>query len=180
MGDAADPWIKGNKIIAHVCNDVGGWGRGFVLSLRERWPLSEQQYRRWYVEQHNMPGMEDNPMLLGHVQFVLVNHKTEQLTQTSEFTIVANMIAQHDVRPAPDGTPPIRYEALAQCLKKVAEMAEHYHGASIHMPRIGCGLAGGKWSEVEKLIEQELNDFHVYVYDLDFDASDKSSVRWNK
>jgi O-acetyl-ADP-ribose deacetylase (regulator of RNase III) len=29
-------------------------------------------------------------------------------------------------------------------------------GASVHMPRIGCGLVGGEWTEVEPLIEQHM------------------------
>ncbi|WP_422664384.1 hypothetical protein [Streptomyces mirabilis] len=33
-GDAATPSAKGVKLIAHVCNDIGGWGKGFVLALR--------------------------------------------------------------------------------------------------------------------------------------------------
>ena len=31
-GDATAPTASGNKIIAHVCNDIGGWGKGFVLA----------------------------------------------------------------------------------------------------------------------------------------------------
>jgi hypothetical protein len=34
------------------------------------------------------------------------------------------------------------------------------------MPRIGCGLAGGDWSTVEKIINDSLPDIDVYVYDL--------------
>jgi hypothetical protein len=33
------------------------------------------------------------------------------------------------------------------------------------MPRIGCGLAGGQWSEIEKII-QDVCSVDVYVYDL--------------
>ncbi|MDJ1502927.1 hypothetical protein [Xanthocytophaga agilis] len=29
-GDAAKPQTEGNKIIFHICNDIGGWRRGFV------------------------------------------------------------------------------------------------------------------------------------------------------
>jgi hypothetical protein len=29
-------------------------------------------------------------------------------------------------------------------------------GAFVHMPRIGCGLAGGEWRRVEPLIERRL------------------------
>ena len=37
------------------------------------------------------------------------------------------------------------------------------------MPRIGCGLAGGKWTEVEPLIEVHLvsADVPVTVYDFE-------------
>lgn len=40
--------------------------------------------------------------------------------------------------------------------------------ASIHMPRIGCGLAGGKWEVIEQIIKEELIDkeIAVTVYDL--------------
>lgn len=37
-GDATTPQARGNKIIAHVCNDLGGWGKGFVLAISKRWP----------------------------------------------------------------------------------------------------------------------------------------------
>jgi hypothetical protein len=30
-GDATSPRARGPKLIAHVCNDLGGWGKGFVL-----------------------------------------------------------------------------------------------------------------------------------------------------
>jgi hypothetical protein len=35
----------------------------------------------------------------------------------------------------------IRYDAFAQCLSKLAGQIDE--GTIIHMPRIGCGLAGG-------------------------------------
>jgi len=41
-GDATVPSVKGVKVIAHVCNDSGGWGKGFVLALSRRWPEPEE------------------------------------------------------------------------------------------------------------------------------------------
>jgi hypothetical protein len=32
-GDATTPTGEGNKIIAHICNDIGGWGKGFVVAI---------------------------------------------------------------------------------------------------------------------------------------------------
>lgn len=37
IGDATEPQGEGNKIIVHCCNNIGGWGAGFVLSLSKKW-----------------------------------------------------------------------------------------------------------------------------------------------
>lgn len=37
-GDATSPQAAGPEIVAHICNDLGGWGRGFVLAVSRRWP----------------------------------------------------------------------------------------------------------------------------------------------
>ena len=164
QGDATDPQVPGEKVIAHVCNDIGGWGRGFVLSLSRKWPKAEADYRNWF--QGNDPldvTVPPYPLFaLGSVGWVRV---TDNIW-------VANMIAQHGVRPN-EGISPIRYEALEECLKNVAAM-----GASVHMPRIGCGLAGGKWSDIEPIIERAMPNTDVYVYD--FDTKDARTIPWNK
>ena len=81
-------------------------------------------------------------------------------------TTVANMIGQHGIKKGANGQP-IRYEALRDCLKTVAERARAT-GASVHMPRIGCGLAGGDWYRVEEIITSTLvaSGVEVTVYDL--------------
>src|SRR5688500_13345662 len=52
-GDATRPARPGNKIIVHVCNDIGGWGRGFVMALSARWKEPEQSYRQWFSSKEN-------------------------------------------------------------------------------------------------------------------------------
>jgi O-acetyl-ADP-ribose deacetylase (regulator of RNase III) len=148
-GDATDPQGPGNKIIAHCCNDIGRWGKGFVMALSRRWPEPEAEYRRWHDE------MAD--FALGAVQLV----------QVESNLWVANMIGQHGIRDSSEG-PPIRYEALRQCLARLAEEA-HTRSASVHTPRIGCGLAGGTWDRVEPLILETLAqaDIPVTVYDFE-------------
>jgi hypothetical protein len=61
-----------------------------------------------------------------------------QLVQVQPDTWVANMIAQRGIRSGSSG-PPIRYDAVADCLSTVAEHAARLT-ASVHMPHIGCGL----------------------------------------
>jgi O-acetyl-ADP-ribose deacetylase (regulator of RNase III) len=149
-GDATVPQAKGNKIICHVCNDRGGWGKGFVVAISNRWKEPEAAYRAWYRYRNN------NDFALGGVQFV----------QAEEYIWVANMIGQHGMSAGKDG-PPVRYDAIAQGLKKIAEKALELQ-ASIHMPRIGCGLAGGKWEKIEPLIEKHLCNAGVAVTVYDY------------
>jgi O-acetyl-ADP-ribose deacetylase (regulator of RNase III) len=147
-GDATRPQAPGPNIIAHVCNDLGRWGKGFVLAITSRWAEPEQAYRKW--------SKDPQGFRLGAVQFV----------QVEEDVWIANMIGQHGLRTT-GGEPPIRYGAVEECLAAVAAKAKEM-GASVHMPRIGCGLAGGKWEAIEPLIVQALcdQDVPVVVYDL--------------
>ncbi|WP_327300956.1 macro domain-containing protein [Streptomyces goshikiensis] len=149
-GDATCPQAKGPKIIAHVCNDIGGWGKGFVLAISKRWPEPEAQYREWHR------GRSGNDFGLGVVQLVRVQPDVW----------VANMIGQRGTRTGSSG-PPIRYDAVERCLATLADHAVGL-GASVHMPRIGCGLAGGKWSRIEPLITGALcaRDVDVTVYEV--------------
>lgn len=148
-GDATSPTKDGNKIIVHICNDVGGWGKGFVMAISNKWKEPEEQYREWYKSKNNF-----SP---GQAQFVKVN----------EDTWVANLIGQRDIKKDKEGVPPIRYEAVANGLQKVGEFAMEING-SVHMPRIGCGLAGGTWDKIEPLIKNNLTDkgVEVMVYDI--------------
>lgn len=131
VGDATKPILEGNKIIAHICNDCGKWGKGFVLSISKRWKEPENLYKWWY----NTAGFG-----LGEVQLVQVENDI----------FIANMIAQRGIYPVL-GIPPIRYEYVKQCLEKVNRTAINMK-ASLHMPMIGSGLAGGDWKIIEKII----------------------------
>ncbi|MFE5035756.1 macro domain-containing protein [Streptomyces sp. NPDC056683] len=148
-GDATTPSGKGVKVIAHVCNDLGGWGKGFVLALSRRWPEPEKAYRAWHRDRAN------NDFGLGALQLV----------QVERYIWVANMIGQRGTRTGSKGVP-VRYEAIDAALAKLADEALE-RGASVHMPRIGCGLAGGKWSRIEPLTAERLvgRGVAVTVYD---------------
>ena len=150
VGDATSPLGPGPKVIVHVCNDAGKWGKGFVLAVSKKWPKAEAAYRAWHRQGGNPP------FELGQVQFV----------EVSDGLWVANLIGQHGLRRS-GGKPPVRYDAIAVGLARVAAFAV-LQNASIHMPRIGCGLAGGKWEQIEPLIERHLAaaGAEVVVYDL--------------
>jgi len=150
-GDATKPQGDGRKIIAHICNDAGGWGAGFVLALSRRWRIPEAAYRNW--AKYNQ---SQSVFSLGNIQIVDVNADLK----------VANMIAQKGYC-SPSNPIPLQYDHLKTCLTTLFKWASE-DGSSIHMPRIGCGLAGGTWQKVEAVIATVLLDFEVpvFVYDL--------------
>jgi O-acetyl-ADP-ribose deacetylase (regulator of RNase III) len=146
-GDATAPHGRGPGVIAHVYNDSGGWGKGFVLAISRRRHESEAASRRWARS-----GQEFG---LGMVQLVTVDDHLR----------VANMVAQHGYV-SPANPVAIRYDALARCLSQLAGRIEE--GTIIHMPRIGCGLAGGTWDQIKPLLDEHLAraGFDARVYDL--------------
>ena len=112
------------------------------MALSKKWKEPEEAYRE--LETRN----------LGDVELIPVE---DDIT-------VANMIAQRGIRPDANGLAPIRYGAVRIALAAVNDIAYRTH-ATIHMPRIGCGLAGGRWEDIEKII-QDVASVDVYVYDL--------------
>ena len=148
-GDATNPIGEGNKIIVHICNDIGGWGKGFVMAISKKWKEPEKKYREWFKNQENFE--------LGNVQFV----------QVEKNIWVANLIGQHKINRDENGQSPIRYDAVLNGLEEIGKYALET-AASVHMPRIGCGLSGGTWDKIEPLIQSTLTSKNVIVTVYDF------------
>ncbi|MFE3758816.1 hypothetical protein ACFXO9_31315 [Nocardia tengchongensis] len=119
-GDATAPDAEGSAVIAHICNDLGRWGKGFVVAVSKRWSQPERAYRDWYAQRAS------NDFGLGAIQLVQVEPNLH----------VANMIGQHGIGTSA-GVPPIRYDAVEHCLEQLADFAASSN-ASVHLPRIGC------------------------------------------
>jgi O-acetyl-ADP-ribose deacetylase (regulator of RNase III) len=146
-GDASQPHKGGNRVLVQVVNDAAlTWGGGFSLVLRKKWPSIQQAFRSWASERRNLK--------LGNLHVSAVDPTLS----------VASMIAQHGYGPSPK--PRIRYLALRDCLNAVGEIAKQSE-ATVHMPRIGCGQAGGSWEVVSELVTDMICDkgVKVFVYD---------------
>ena len=152
QGDATRPAGRGPRVLVHVTNDRGLWGKGFVLAISQRWSEPERRFKAWRKD----PTASDPPFALGEVQLVEVEPELW----------VANLIGQRGIRRS-KGAPPVRYEAIRAGLRRVAEFALD-RGASVHMPRIACGLAGGRWERVEPILRDTLSARGVVVTVYDY------------
>jgi len=156
-GDATDLQGPGPKILTHCVNDLGRWGAGFVVTLGKKWPLAKSAYLAWYNRAEEIPGEVTGPMGLGEAQLV----------QVDEDVWVASLVGQHGIGMGSGGRAPIRYDALRKGLVAVCRWA-NIHKASVHAPRLGSGLAGGHWGNIETMIRTEVADRgpDVMIYTL--------------
>jgi O-acetyl-ADP-ribose deacetylase (regulator of RNase III) len=149
VGDALSPRGTGNRLIVHVVNDrARHWKGAFANSLRARWPAAASAFTAWVDE-------DRRHLRLGSVHMTHVD--------TDLWT--AALVAQAGYGPA--AKPRVRYSALRAALAEVADWAVE-HSASVHMPRIATGQAGGTWAVVRELVDSELcgRGVPVSVYDL--------------
>jgi Zn-dependent peptidase ImmA (M78 family) len=148
-GDATEPRGEGRRILAHVVNDKAVlWGAGFGLAVRKKWPHVQTAFREWATKTPDM-------FRLGNVF----------MSEVDENVRAFQMICQHGY--GPSQKPRIRYSALQSCLERLVQVALE-EGATVHMPRIGAGQAGGTWGLIGQLVDELLcaRGVRVTVYDL--------------
>lgn len=137
--DATEP-IKYPCCIVHGCNCIGAWGAGFVIPLGNKYPEAKRRFKLVHRLKGDKPGVSD-------------------LTGITPSLCICNLYSQRTI-----GQGAILYDALEEGLKNLKEQIPS--DWTIQMPRIGCGLAGGRWERVEEIINRVLPDREIYVCDL--------------
>lgn len=143
-------------IIAHVVNNLGVAGAGFVIPLSNRFCDWKENYQEWIENLNSFSSFDESDSIIGEVGF---GYKEGNIT-------IADMIGQEGVG-FKDGVP-IRYDGLFQAMKTVSDVAQ-LTKARIICPKFGAGLAGGRWPIIEAMIKELWikKDIDVTVYVLD-------------
>jgi hypothetical protein len=159
-GDALQPRGNGNRVIAHIVNDKAStWGAGFARAVRNKLPAVQGDFTNWATVHKHL--------------FKLGNAR---LSKVSDSLFVFSMICQHGYGEV--AKPRVRYDALQSCLYELANVARDKE-ATVHMPRIGCGQAGGRWEVVSELIYDALcrHGITVTVYDLPYENRTEKPIQ---
>ncbi|MGE6604500.1 macro domain-containing protein [Lysinibacillus fusiformis] len=139
-------------IIIQQVNCKGFMGAGLAKTIMQRYNNVKNEYQAFFMEQ--IKALEKEECLLGMVNYVNVY----------DGKIVANIFGQVDIRKHRlDNKVYTVKEALIKGIEDVKGKAEMY-SLSIAIPTyIGCGLAGGNWTEVKSEIEAVFHDSTVDV-----------------
>jgi O-acetyl-ADP-ribose deacetylase (regulator of RNase III) len=130
-----------NTVIVHCVNCQGVMGSGIAREIRERYPSAYELYRKIY---------EQGLLQLGSVSYAEVEGNR----------IIANAAGQdhygHD-------KVHVDYDATRYCFAQINSYMEQFFYPdlkidTVSFPLFGCGLAGGDWNIVSKIIDEELSD----------------------
>lgn len=161
-GDATSPIIVDGKksLIVHCVNTLGAWGKGFVVPLGKKYPQSRKVYDE-FIHRYKDGIYKE---LLGTICIAM---------NVADNIDVINIFGQERIYPIiknGEKLIPLDYNALRKGFIKIVNdycpLLET--PITVHMPRIGCGLAGGDWNVVEKIINETLisKGIELFVYDL--------------
>lgn len=161
--------IKGNLIklaltghfdvIGHGCNAFCVQKSGIACALNnvfgtnesDKYPLESKKFRgdigklgqiQGYIFDlpHYVPALWTIPVATDKVSVTVLNCYTQYGAGTDKMYL--------------------DYDALRMCLQ---EINRNYAGKDVGLPKIGCGLGGGDWNVVKKMIEETLVDCNVTI-----------------
>ena len=131
-------------IIAHQVNCMGAAG-GLAAAVFEKWPEAGREYKNLV---HAMADKDKPEELLGGCH----------LSVTPDYRLIADLFGQY--YPGADYRP----YALREALRQLASIA-YQLDESVALPyKISCGICGGDWDEVLKIIEEEMNLVDCVIY----------------
>lgn len=132
-GDATIADTNKTIAIAHIVNDIGKFGAGFSGALEKRFPDECAEYRQHWA----------------------IYEGGQIMACRNDNVWVIHMFAQHGVRSKANPVP-LRTDWLETCLHKLNNLCKIANIDYVQMPKIGSGLAGGNWEDIEPIIANTL------------------------
>jgi len=134
-----------DDIIIHQCNCFRNWGAGIVIPMKMHYPKAYQA---------DLNTEFADPEKLGtYTSWAgLSLHKDKPVTVINAYGQFCCGIDKRRTA----------YEALEKALTKVNK---DFPEGTIGMPKIGCGLAGGDWKIVSKIIKNVFSDREITIYE---------------
>lgn len=137
------------NIICHQVNTLGVMGAGIALQIKSNYPGCFQKYKEICNHFKN-----EQDKLIGRV--LLWEHEIPSVP----IKVIANFFSQKGL----GWNVQTDYQSFRDCCKELKGKIKYYFpiifdSLKIGFPyKIGCGLAGGDWSIIKQIIEEEFAD----------------------
>ena len=137
-------------VIVHGCNARGVMGAGVAKAVKQRYPGAYTAYRHAYEEGGLSVGQViayPVPNGNGALQLVIVNAIIQQTYGTDRRQV--------------------DYAGFERAFVQVAHITRTFGFQDVHLPLIGCGLAGGDWRVIEPIIRRTLRGLRKHLWLLE-------------
>ena len=124
------------KALAHGCNCAGAMGKGIAVGFKERYPQMYKLYQS-FCKAGAVPGEV----------FPYYDRDTD--------VVIYNLMTQRH------WTTPATIEAIEQSVRTMMEMLQDIQIKTVGIPKIGCGLGGLDWKDVQPLLEKISEEYKV-------------------
>lgn len=132
-------------VLVHGCNAKGVMGSGIALAIKNKYPSAFLAYRESF---------QAGELKLGSITVV----------RPREGFFIVNGVTQ-DRYGRENGVVYANYDAIRCVFAQAAQLARK-EGLPLVFPLIGCGLAGGDWSKVSKIINEESEGVEKILFTL--------------
>jgi O-acetyl-ADP-ribose deacetylase (regulator of RNase III) len=134
--------IRTFDVIAHGCNCYCTMGAGIAYAIKRAFPEAYEA---------DIQTIKGDKNKLGTCSFATIYRNSQSF-------IVVNAYTQFDYR---GKGVKVDYDAVRACMRWIQT---NFGTAHIGMPKIGAGLAGGDWSIIRNIINQELENITVVEF----------------
>lgn len=135
--------LVGRCIIAHGCNAQGVMGSGFALSVRGRY---QRAYDRYMGRAANLKLGQVIPSFGREDEHIIINCITQEFYGRDAKKVYVD------------------YEAVRECMWKVAQTAKDFNNLPVHIPMIGGGLANGDHNILMAIFEDAFRSTNATLW----------------
>jgi O-acetyl-ADP-ribose deacetylase (regulator of RNase III) len=134
-------------VITHGCNCQNSMGAGIAPQIAKAFGCDSfpMEDRKYYGDINKLGTIDYETRWIGDRFLSIVNSYTQY---------------RYGRNHADGDSNPVDYDAIRLCMRKINHI---FKGKTIGLPLIGAGLAGGKWSVIEGIIDNELKAMDVWV-----------------
>lgn len=158
IGDLLQALEEGHvSLVAHQTNCRGIMGSGIAKAIAVKYP-QVKQYDRILCDTNDVEGVSGYCGIL----------------EVDDGKFIANLYGQVDPGPNTD------YDLLETALWNLESDCHYYDIDVIGFPLIGCGIGGGSWGIVSKILRNTMSSKEFYVYVLDEETFNRVVMEENQ